>query len=112
MLSSTSSPQHYVDFFGSKPLAAGVGLLTHFLFASYELDAKFYLILPAWFASWVTATVALYTSGSHVYTPSEAVAISSTSFAVYFGTLFLSVVIYRAFFHRLRSVSLYSSCIL
>jgi cytochrome P450 len=94
---------HIVDLLGSKPLAGALGLMSHYLFSSTEPDCYFYIIIPAWTQAWFLATVALYTMGSQVHSLAGALATSTSFAAVYFGTILLSMTIYRAFFHRLRS---------
>ena len=99
------SIQEIVDLHSSKPLAAGFGLLSHYIFANYELDVYFHIIIQIWTAAWVAITSALYLKGSNIHSISDALVASTSTAAVYFGTILLSMTIYRAFFHRLRRVS-------
>ncbi|KAF2122461.1 cytochrome P450 [Lophiotrema nucula] len=86
----------------SKPLAAGLGLFSHFVFGRGEWDHSTHLLLLAWMATFATLTVVEYTVDARVQSVFQALQVAGTAAATYLATLATSILIYRAFFHRLR----------
>jgi hypothetical protein len=95
------SPLVPVEFVRSKTSFALLGLLTHHLFHRYEWDYEAHKWLVIW-------PVALASIGAVEWVHSSAIkaalGTTATAGAVYFGTLVISILIHRVFFHRLRKV--------
>jgi hypothetical protein len=85
----------------SKSLPIVLALSTHAYLAQGEPDYKAYLYITGWFFTFVSLSSLLFASGN-VSTLSQAFSQTWGAFQIYFGTLLTSIVIYRAWFHRLR----------
>jgi hypothetical protein len=90
-----------VELVRSKVSLALLGLLTHHLFHRYEWDYEVHRWLVIW-------PVALASIGAVEWVHSSAIkaalGTATTAGAVYFGTLVISILFHRVFFHRLRKV--------
>ncbi|KAJ4348230.1 uncharacterized protein N0V89_009602 [Didymosphaeria variabile] len=92
------------DLFRSKAVAAALGLLTHFVANSGEWDHHAHLLVsggPLLFGALVAFE---YVADPLVGSYSQAFQVVATAAAVYLGTLTASIIIYRAYFHRLGKV--------
>jgi len=88
----------------SKPFTAGLGLISHLILNNGEYDHHHYILILLWVIVFGFLIAVEYTFNPTVYSIFSAIAISSTTAVVYFGSLLASILIYRAFFHRLRKV--------
>jgi hypothetical protein len=88
----------------SKPLAAGLGLVSHFVLNNGEWDHTAHLVAVFWIVAFSALGTVSYILDPSVQSIIGALRIVSTAAAVYFGSLVTSILIYRAFFHRLRKV--------
>ena len=88
---------HYTYFAGI------AGLLTHLLLSHGEWDHATHILLPFWLVAFLSTTYVIVFL--QIVSLAEAVHACYTFALVYFGTLASSIVIYRAFFHRLHKVS-------
>ncbi|KAF2176885.1 cytochrome P450 [Zopfia rhizophila CBS 207.26] len=94
--------QQWDEIIRNKPLAAGLGVLSHLLLAQGEPDHSMYIVLMLWATVLGLVTYVEYTLDERVHSIGDAVLVSGSAAAVYFGTLIVSMGLYRAFFHRLR----------
>lgn len=92
------------DLLRSKTVAAALGLFTHFITNSGEWDHHVHLLVPG--GSLLFGALVAFESMADPRATSlfQAFQIVATATAVYLATLMTSVVIYRAYFHRLRKV--------
>ncbi|KAF2714110.1 cytochrome P450 [Pleomassaria siparia CBS 279.74] len=86
----------------SKLLSASLGLLSHLVLNSGEWDHSSHLVASFWIITFGAFGVAEYTLDPNVNSVLGALMTTSVAAAVYFGALLISILIYRAFFHRLR----------
>jgi hypothetical protein len=84
--------------------AAIFGLLTHFTTNRGEWDHHIYLLIIFGSLVFVTLVALEYLNDSHVGSIIQAFNVVGVMAAVYFATLATSIIVYRAFFHRLRKV--------
>jgi hypothetical protein len=85
----------------SKSLPAVLALSTHYVLSHGEPDYQMHLYLIFWGFTYLSLSYFLVASG-RVATMSEALSDTFSLYTIYFGTLFTSIIVYRAFFHRLR----------
>lgn len=85
----------------SKSLLVVLGLTTHYVLSHGEPDYQMYLYILFWMFSYVSLTYLLVSTGS-VGTMGQALENTTSAYTVYFATIFTSMFLYRAFFHRLR----------
>jgi hypothetical protein len=90
----------------SKPLAAGLGLVSHFVLNNGEWDHTSHLVGAFWIVAFGALGAVEYKLDPSVQSIIGAIQIVGTVAAVYFGSLVTSILIYRAFFHRLRKACL------
>ncbi|KAF2732787.1 cytochrome P450 [Polyplosphaeria fusca] len=90
----------WTDFMHNKQIWIALGVITHQIISSYESDHTFHIILPAWALFWTSSGVVEYTTGPS-QSALEVLSTVGSSAALYFGALISSILIYRAFFHRL-----------
>ncbi|KAF2685629.1 cytochrome P450 [Lentithecium fluviatile CBS 122367] len=86
----------------NEPLAVALGLLSHYALNNGEWDHSSHLFVvfsPLVFCALVVTEYAL---DPQVMSVVAALQVTATIVAVYLGTLISSILIYRAFFHRLR----------
>jgi hypothetical protein len=88
------SPVAWIELICSKPLAAGLGLATHFVLNNGEWDHSSHTLLYAWVAAFGVITTVGYTLDSNITSMADAFQVSGIAFIVYFGTLLKSVLIY------------------
>jgi hypothetical protein len=100
-LTNAFKAQEWDKVVDSKSLPIILGLSTHFVFAQGEPDYQAYLYVTGWFFSYLSLSYLLFATGS---VPTLSIAFSDVFglFKIYFGTILTSIIIYRAFFHRLR----------
>lgn len=103
-----ATPWH--ELIRNKPFAVFLGLFSHFVLNNGEWEHVTHLVLSFWIFAFAAITGAEYALDPHVSSAFQALQVSATAGAVYFGTLATSVIIYRAVFHRLRKVrNIYTS---
>jgi hypothetical protein len=100
-LASDFKDQQWHEIVNNKSLPIALGLTTHFILAHGEPDYMMYLWLLTWAFSYISLSYFLVASGS-VRTMGEALEDTTSAYAIYFATLFTSMFVYRALFHRLR----------
>ncbi|KIW05638.1 uncharacterized protein PV09_03509 [Verruconis gallopava] len=100
-LTAAFKAQNWDMVVSSKSLPIVLGLSTHLFLAHGEPDYQFHIFIMFWFFVYISFSYLLVASGS-MATLSQALSATASFYAIYFGTLFTSIVIYRAFFHRLR----------
>ncbi|KAF2851298.1 cytochrome P450 [Plenodomus tracheiphilus IPT5] len=88
----------------SKPVAAGLALATHAILHQGEWDNEFHLVLRAWTLALGGLATAEYIYDPHVSSIGTAIRITSVTAAVYMSVFITSILIHRAFFHRLRHI--------
>jgi len=88
----------------SKTLAGGLGLFTHFLMNHGEWEQRSHIIIPAGPILFGALVATVYLIDPRVGSIFAALKVAATAAAYYLGTLTASILIYRAFFHRLRQV--------
>lgn len=86
----------------SKPVAVGLGLLTHLITNSGEWEHRAHILIPG--GALLFGALVAYESVAdpRVVSSLEAFKVVATVAAVYLGTLTASIVIYRTFFHRFK----------
>jgi hypothetical protein len=97
------------DIYHNREALVALGVITHQIISSFESDNSFHLILPAWAIFWTGAAIAEIMSGPS-QSALEALTTIALSAATYFGALFSSILLYRAFFHRLRKARTLVGC--
>ncbi|KAL5404942.1 hypothetical protein PMIN06_004993 [Paraphaeosphaeria minitans] len=90
------------DLLRSKIAAAGLGLFTHFIFNGGEWDHYVHLVVPGGSLLFGALVAFEHVADPRVFSLIQAFRIVETATAVYLATLATSVIIYRAYFHRLR----------
>ena len=90
----------------SKPLAAGLGLVSHFVLNNGEWDHVTHLVGAFWIVAFGALGAIECRLDPRVQSIIGAIQIVGTVAAIYFGSLVTSILIYRAFFHRLRKACL------
>lgn len=88
----------------SKTAAAAFGLLTHFIANRGEWDHHIYLLIPGGAFLFGALVAFEYLDDPRVGSLPHAFHIVGVMAAVYLATLATSIVVYRAYFHRLRKV--------
>ncbi|KAF2202848.1 cytochrome P450 [Delitschia confertaspora ATCC 74209] len=99
---SLQSGHQLAGLLRNKLFVGGIGILSHFVLSHGEPDFYFHYILLGWTTIWTLATGVVYTTDSNVHSLSEAIAVTMSAAGVYYGSLLFSMLVYRAFFHRLR----------
>lgn len=84
--------------------AVGTGLITHLILNHGEWDHTTHILLSCWLIGFLTITGITTFLGPTPVSPSDAFHICTVLALTYFTTLLCSILIYRAFFHRLRKV--------
>ncbi|KAF2278282.1 cytochrome P450 [Westerdykella ornata] len=79
-----------------------LGLLSHLVLNNGEWDHKSHILSSAWATAFAVVATIDYLANPLGQSISGAVAVAGHFFAVYFASLVSSILIYRAFFHRLR----------
>lgn len=100
-LTTALKSQQWDKVVDSKSLPIILALSTHAVLAQGEPDYQAYLYVTGWFFVYISIGSLLLAAGN-VDTLSQALSLAWQPFKLYFGTLLTSIVIYRAFFHRLR----------
>lgn len=95
---------HMVQLARSKPAAALLALATHYVLHNGEWDNSFHIFLGIWTVGFSGLAVSEYAYNPRPHGIVAAAKASAASAAVYFGVLMASILIHRAFFHRLRNV--------
>lgn len=90
------------DLLRSKSIAAALGLFTHFIANNGEWDHHIHLLVPGGSLLFGALVAFEYVADPRVFSLIQAFQVVVTATTVYLSTLATSVVIYRAFFHRLR----------
>ncbi|KAJ4300727.1 hypothetical protein N0V90_002815 [Kalmusia sp. IMI 367209] len=90
------------DLLRSKTVAAGLGLLTHFITNSGEWDQRAHLMVSGGSLLFGALVAFEYAADPLVGSVVQAFQVVATAAAVYLGTLTASIIIYRTYFHRLR----------
>lgn len=111
MVVSLGSPTTWVELSSSKTCAAGLGLATHLILKNGDWDHTAHKILYAWGVGIVAISTVGYTFDHNIASMGHAIQVYSSIVAVYFGVLLTSILIYRAFFHRLNRACLASSTV-
>jgi hypothetical protein len=88
----------------SKPIIALIALATHYVLHNGEWDNTFHIFLGIWTVAFSGLAVTEYTYDPRVNSVIAATKVSATAATVYFTFLTTSVLLHRAFFHRLRNV--------
>jgi hypothetical protein len=88
----------------NKPLAAALGLGSHYVLNNGEWDHSFHLIFAALPFVFVLLTTIVYLVNPQTHSIATALQATSAATGVYLSTLVASILIYRTFFHRLRKV--------
>ena len=92
------------DLLRSKTVAAALGLFTHFITNNGEWDHHMHLVVPGGYLAFGALLAFEYVVDARVSSLFQAFRVVATATAVYLATLTTSVVVYRAFFHRLQKV--------
>lgn len=95
---------HWDELIRSKPLAAALGLFSHYVLNNGEWDNSSHLVLSSWVLTFAGLVAFEYAADPRVTSILGALQVAGTAAAVYLGTLIASILVYRAFFHRLRKV--------
>jgi hypothetical protein len=100
-----STPWH--ELIRSRPLVAGLGLFTHYILNNGEWEHKSHLIASGWIVAFIITTTYEWIFDPQVISIFQAFQVSGTAAGIYMGTLLTSLLIYRAFFHRLKRVLIF-----
>jgi hypothetical protein len=100
-LTTAFQAQQWNEIVASKSLPVVLALSTHYVLSHGEPDYQMYLYLIFWGFSYLSLSYFLVASGS-VATMSDALSNTFSLYMTYFVTLLTSIIVYRAFFHRLR----------
>jgi len=100
-LAAVFKEQPWHDSATTTGLPVALALATHFVFSHGEPDNQMYLYILFCGFFYISLTYFLVASGN-VGTMREALSVTSSAYVTYFATLFTSIFIYRAFFHRLK----------
>lgn len=92
------------DLLRSKTVAAALGLFTHFIANNGEWDHHVHLLVPSGSLFFGALLAFEYVVDPRVSSLFQAFQVVATATAVHLATLTTSVVVYRAFFHRLKKV--------
>ncbi|KAF1920436.1 cytochrome P450 [Ampelomyces quisqualis] len=95
---------HSVQIAHSKPIAALLALATHYVLHIGEWDNEFHVFLGIWTVAFGGLAAAEYMHDPRVTSIGVAVKVSSVTAIVYFSVLTTSIILHRAFFHRLRRI--------
>jgi hypothetical protein len=98
-------PTEWHQLIRNRPLAVALGLLSHYILNNGEWDRSSHLLAIFSPVAFCTLAVVEYMVDPHVNSIITAVQVTATTATVYLGALLSSLLIYRAFFHRLRKVS-------
>ncbi|KAF2734670.1 cytochrome P450 [Polyplosphaeria fusca] len=90
------------DLIRSKPLAAALGVASHFILGKGEWDHSSHLVALTWAGAFAAITTVEYLADPQVQSIFEALLVTVMASAVYFAALISVLLVYRAFFHRLR----------
>ncbi|KAF1837964.1 cytochrome P450 [Decorospora gaudefroyi] len=93
-----------VELVRSKPFAASLALVTHYVLHSDEWENSFHVFLGIWTVAFGGIAVLEYVCDSRAQTLGLAIQITATAATIYFGTLATSILLHRVFFHRLRGI--------
>jgi hypothetical protein len=102
-LAAAFQGQKWDEMITNKSLAIALGLGTHLYLAQGEPDYQMYLWVVFYILNFFSLSYLLVSTES-VPTTLQAVGHVGSAYITYFATLYASMVIYRAFFHRLREV--------
>lgn len=91
-------------FATSKPIVAGLALVTHSILHRDEWDNSFHAVLGVWAAAVSGLATAEYVFNPDVHSVGSAVRIATVTAVIYLGILVMSALIHRVFFHRLQTV--------
>lgn len=81
-----------------------LGLLSHLVLNKGEWDHKAHILSPIWATAFATVAAVNYLANPLGHSVSGGLAIATRFFAIYFASLVFSILVYRAFFHRLHKV--------
>ncbi|KAI8939307.1 hypothetical protein NX059_003097 [Plenodomus lindquistii] len=88
----------------SKPIVVGLALASHAILNEGEWDNAFHYVLAIWTLAAGGLATAEYICNPQVNSIGAAVSITAVTAAVYMSVLITSILIHRAFFHRLRHI--------
>jgi hypothetical protein len=102
---------HLIQVACSKPAAALLALATHYVLHNGEWDNSFHIFLGIWTVALGGLAVTQYVYDPRTHGIVAASKVTAASAAVYFTVLTTSILLHRAFFHRLRNVRKSTCCI-
>lgn len=94
-----------IELSHNRPVIAVLALATHYVLHKGEWDNAFHLFLAIWAVSFGGIAASEYLYGQQAGNTSAAIQVTAIAAVVYFGTLSISILLHRGFFHRLRRVS-------
>ena len=90
----------------SPPVLAFLGLFTHLILHHDEWDNNINTFLWIWLLGFGGIATAEYFQDPRVNTIGAVFKVTTMAAVIYFGTLTVSILAHRVFFHRLRKVSI------
>ena len=94
-----------LELLHSRRLAAALGLLSHYALNNGEWDQSSHLLATVPPVVFCILALVGYLVDPQIDSIATALQVTLVTAAVYLGTLISSILVYRAFFHRLRDVS-------
>ena len=95
---------HLVQIACSKLAAALLALATHYVLHNGEWDNSFHVFLCIWTFAFSSLGLSEIVYDPRARSVFSAMSVTAASAAVYFAVLTTSILLHRAFFHRLQNV--------